>query len=178
MANPDRHHHAAGFQDLAIFERQVKITGGTAEGRDCTVFHVRDETVLKFQTVPCECLQRHWQTDIGVGQAIVGAISAESEGPAGVVETGGEALGFQPHAFWHTVPPHNHWVTKYPEIPAVGPQMRGKREPVRPRPNNRDIRGTCTALKTGVHALNLSIQSFRRCSPSKVVLLISNFVKI
>jgi hypothetical protein len=130
VSNPCCHDHAAGEDDLSGLGCEFESLGSTGYGSNVGLFKIWDEALLKLKPVGDERIQRNRIDDVGVWKPLLLAEVLQREGGAGIVETRGEAKGFEEGALGHVISPTGHGASENAESYIASAQMRCNGEAV------------------------------------------------
>ena len=97
-----------GEEALSCLRGEGEAFGRMRDGGDVGLFEVGGEALLEGHAVGDEGFDGDGIDDVGVGQRLLAAEVLEGECGAGVVEAGGEAVGFEQGAGSHAVSPTGH----------------------------------------------------------------------
>jgi hypothetical protein len=120
----------AGFDVLAGRGRDSERPPVAGQRFDLHVFHLRNKAATELEPVGDERLDGHRRADVGVGEALLGAVRAERECAVGVVQVRREAFRLEAHATRHVVRPEAHRRAEDAQALARFAEMRCQRQAV------------------------------------------------
>src|SRR5260370_34388532 len=85
VGQADRDDDSSRVTILSTGKLQLEACRRPAEGSHELVFELGDKSLLEFQSILCECLQRNRQTYVGIGETLAFAVRAQSKFQIGIV---------------------------------------------------------------------------------------------
>ena len=125
IANARRHDHEAGTAIGSFGELQRVLRVVAFDCGDGPVLEVRHKRLLEFATIVHEGFGRRRQAEVGVGNAVVGAVLRIGKAAFRIIERCREPIGLQQHAFGHPARPGFHGSAKNTKSHPARLQMRG-----------------------------------------------------
>ncbi len=103
---------------------------------DPTPVYIRNRLLLEPVPVAYEVLERH---GLGVRDAVEGTVAIEFQSTLGIIEIRSTRARAQEHSPRHMPFPELHRLAEDPSLDVLGVEVRGGRQSVRPRADDRDV---------------------------------------
>src|SRR5437763_3706842 len=130
------HHHAPRVELFPIPQTHLEPARVRGDVGDRAPIYVRYRLPLEPLPVPYEVFERR---GLGVRDAVERVIAIESQLAIGIGDVRSARTGTQQHAARHVPCPKLHRLTEDPSFDVPGAEVRGRRQSVRPRPDDRDM---------------------------------------